>query len=59
MPTNGVSNAYYTPIEGISNTMTRHLHENSQIKFGILLTYSYLCIVILKRVARKGSLSRD
>ncbi len=25
--------------------------------FGSLLTYPYLCIVILKRVARKGALS--
>ena len=31
----------------------------TQIKFGFSLDLHYLCIVILKRVTRKGSLSRD
>ena len=31
----------------------------TQIKFGFSLNLHYLCIVILKRVTRKGSLSRD
>ena len=37
----------------------RSFFEISQILFGYFLTSSYLCIVILKRVTRKGSLSRD
>ena len=31
--------------------------KNFKKLFGSLLTYPYLCIVILKRVARKGALS--
>ena len=31
--------------------------KKNHFLFCILLTYSYLCIVILKRVARKGALS--